>query len=107
MAGPEIGAAHNLAAKGLPVQVLPARFSKLIRARKTIDRSNGGGAYEGRILVPEHAPWVNDFVRRLTQWRALDGDEDDEIDALVSVHDGLFGSGAGVTPASTCGRPRM
>ena len=33
MSGPEVGAAHNLASKGLPVQVIPARFGKLIRAQ--------------------------------------------------------------------------
>ena len=112
MSGPEVGAARNLASKGLPVQVLPARFSKIIRARKTIDRCNGGpdgqgSQYEGRVLVPSSAPWVEPFVRRLTQWRALDGDEDDEIDALVSAHDGLYGSGVGVSAVTTCGRPRM
>ena len=107
MSGPEVGAAHTLASKGLPIQVIPARFSKLIRARRCIDRLNGGGAYEGRVLVPDGAPWTAAFVRRLTQWRALDSDDDDEIDALVSLHDGLFGSGCGVSPAWTCGRPRM
>ena len=107
MSGPEVGAAHTLASKGLPIQVIPARFSKLIRARRCIDRLNGGGAYEGRVLVPDGAPWTAAFVRRLTQWRALDSDDDDEIDALVSLHDGLFGSGCGVAPAWTGGRPRM
>jgi hypothetical protein len=107
MSGPEVGSARNLASKGLPINVLPARFSKLIRARRTIDRCNGGADRTGRLLVPDGAPWVDAFVRRLTAWRALDGDEDDEIDALVSCHDGLFGSGCGVQAVSTCGRPRM
>lgn len=111
MSGPEVGAAHNLASKGLPVQVIPARFGKLIRARKCIDRCNGGAdasgtQWPGRVLVPAGAEW-DSFVRRLTQWRALESDDDDEIDALVSLHDGLFGSGCGVSPAWTCGRPRM
>jgi hypothetical protein len=106
MSGPEIGIAHNLFTKGIQVNVLPARFNKLIRARKTIDRNNGSDKIPGRILVPDHAPWAANFVKRLTFWRGLDGDEDDEIDGLVSVHDGMFGAGV-TSPAQTMGRPRM
>ncbi len=106
MSGPEIGVAHNLAAKGLCVNVLPARYGKLIRARKTMDRLNGGNGYEGRVLVPDGAEWAAGFVRRLLAWRALDGDEDDEIDALVSAHDGAYAAGV-ATPITLLGRPRL
>jgi phage terminase large subunit-like protein len=101
MAGPEIGAAHYLASRGIHVNVMPARFNKRIRARKTIDR-----VAVRDLLLPQHAPWVAAFERRLLSWRGLDSDEDDEIDALVSVHDGAFSSSV-TTVVSTCGTPRI
>jgi predicted phage terminase large subunit-like protein len=102
MSGPEIGAAHYLASRGLHVNVLPARFNKRIRARKTVNRVKSGD-----LLVPQHAPWVQAFERRLLAWRGAEGDEDDEIDALVSVHDGMFGSGSGEAGAKGIGHRRM
>jgi hypothetical protein len=100
MSGPEVGAAHYFASRGMPVNVLPARFNKRIRARRTVDRCRAKD-----LLLPSQAPWVGEFERRALSWRGLDADEDDEIDGLVSVHDGIYGSGAGVA-CETLGKPR-
>ena len=84
MSGPEIGIAHYLAERQIPIEVLPARYSKRQRAQRTIDRCNAG-----RIRFPAHAPWVSGFVSRMI---LFSGDEksgdDDDIDALVSANDG-------------------
>jgi predicted phage terminase large subunit-like protein len=101
MSGPEIGTAHYLAGRGIPIEVMPARYGKRTRAQKTIDRNNSG-----RILFPESAPWVAGFVARLILFT---GDEsagdDDEIDALVSACDGGMSSAA--TIPRTLGAPRI
>jgi phage terminase large subunit-like protein len=88
MSGPEIGGARYLIERGLPIEIMGARYDKRTRAQKTIDRWNAG-----KILVPEHAPWLTGFLGRAAQFRGIDGDEDDEIDALVSVVDGMTFSG--------------
>lgn len=99
MAGPEIGVAHNLARKGLHINVLPARFSKMIRARRTIDR------WRARNVVwPLGMRDRTETIARFKGFRGLDGDADDEVDALVSVHDGLMG--AVTIPCTTLGKPR-
>ena len=100
MSGPEIGIAHNLARKGLPINVLPARFNKMIRARRTIDRWKARN-----IQWPESLPDRTAIVSRFKGFRGLDGDSDDEVDALVSVCDGMMASGV-TSPAKTMGRPR-
>ena len=84
MSGPEIGIAHYLAEKGIPIQVMPARYSKRQRAQKTIDKSNAG-----RIRFPEQAPWVSGMIARMILFTGDDkAGNDDEIDALVSAVDG-------------------
>lgn len=100
MSGPEIGAAHYLQSRHIPVEVMKARFNKLIRSQKTRDRWNAC-----KILLPQNAPWLGGFLQRLAQFRGVDDDPDDELDALVSVHDGMMSSG--VTRPMTLGKPRF
>ena len=88
MSGPEMGGGQYLIERGLPLNMMGARFDKRTRAQKTIDRWN-----KGQILLPEHAPWLTGFLGRIAQFRGVDGDDDDEIDALVSLHDGAMFSG--------------
>ena len=54
-----------------------------MRAQRTIDAWNSG-----KILVPAQAPWASGFLARVLSWRGIDGEPDDEIDALVSAVDG-------------------
>jgi hypothetical protein len=100
VAGPEIGTIHNLARKGVLVNPMAARFNKQIRSRRTVDRWKARN-----IMWPESLPDRTAIVSRFKGFRGLDGDSDDEVDALVSVHDGMMASGV-TAPAQTMGRPR-
>lgn len=89
MSGPEVGMARVLQERGVPIHVMRARYNKLVRAQRTIKRWN-----DGDILIPEEsaAPWVRGFLARLGNFRGRELDtNDDEIDALVSLCDGLMG----------------
>jgi hypothetical protein len=92
IAGPEKGGIEYYASEGVMVQGLGARFSKRTRAQKTIDRWNDGGIY-----VKSSGGWVSGFLRRIGLYAGLETDDDDEIDALVSAHDGMMGAASGVT----------
>ncbi len=99
VSGPEKGMVRFLREQGLPFVPIPARYSKLVRAERTIRRWN-----DGNIVVPEDAPWVPGFLRRVEAFRGEDkGHDDDEIDALVSVCDGAMG-GAVAGTIRTLGR---
>jgi predicted phage terminase large subunit-like protein len=95
MSGPEKGVARYFHDRGVPIQPMPARFDKSTRAQKTIDLWN-----TGRVLVPVDAPWVPAFLSRVQGFtgRPQEGN-DDEIDALVSLVDGMMlGGGTSVVP---------
>ena len=86
VSGPERGIVADLNQNGVPVEPLPARYNKLVRAQRTVDRWNAG-----RIMVPTAAPWLDGFLGRVGAFRGVEGDDDDEVDALVSGHDGALG----------------
>jgi predicted phage terminase large subunit-like protein len=94
MAGPEVGMASVLNDRGVPISRMLARYNKLVRAQRTVKRWN-----DGDILVPEEgpdAPWVKGFLHRLSCFRGREGDtDDDEVDALVSLCDGIMGGAVG------------
>lgn len=88
MSGPEIGLARVLQERGVPIGIMKARYNKLVRAQRTIKRWN-----QGDILLPEGALWVPGFVHRVSCFRGHEKDtDDDEVDALVSLADGVLGS---------------
>ena len=90
MSGPEVGMARLMQERGLPFVVVPARYNKLVRAQRTIKRWN-----DGKIAVPAGAPWLKGFLHRVSCFRGNDHDEgDDEVDALVSLCDGMMGGAA-------------
>lgn len=93
MSGPEVGMARVLQERGIPIAVMRARYNKLVRAQRTIKRWNSS-----EILVPDvnAAPWVHGFLHRMSYFRGHDNEsDDDEIDALVSLCDGVMGGAAG------------
>jgi predicted phage terminase large subunit-like protein len=101
--GPEIGLTRVLQERGVPLVSMQARYSKLVRAERTIKRWN-----DGDILTPEDsaALWVPGFLSRVAQFTGNESDDgDDEIDALVSLHDGSSGSGVGAP--RVLGSPRI
>lgn len=101
MAGPEVGMASVLNDRGVPIARMLARYNKLVRAQRTVKRWN-----DGDILVPEEtaAPWVKGFLHRMSCFRGRETDaDDDEVDALVSLCDGLIGGTVG--EVKTLGKP--
>ena len=82
VSGPEKGSIIYFGEKGVMIHAMPARYNKLVRAQKTIDVWN-----DGRILIPEGAEY-DPFLNRVAAFRGVEGDDDDEIDALVSGIDG-------------------
>lgn len=87
VSGPEVGMVKLMRERGLPFYPLRARYSKLVRAERTIKRWN-----DGNILVPRVAPWLPGFLSRVGRFTGAEKDrDDDEIDALVSVCDGAMG----------------
>ncbi len=87
MSGPEVGMARLMRERGLPFVTMRARYSKLVRAERTIKRWN-----DGDILMPSTSPWLKGVLHRIECFRGNDKDEgDDEADALVSVSDGAIG----------------
>lgn len=101
VSGPEVGSIRYLKKRGLVVKGMPARFNKLVRGQKTIDDWN-----TGQLLVPEHGVWVPKFVSRVLQFRGIEGDEDNEFDAMVSCRDGIKGPGL-AQRTKTMGQRRM
>ena len=91
MSGPEVGMANVLNERGVPITRMHARYNKLVRAQRTIKRWN-----DGHILVPSDALWLPGFLHRVACFRGREKDsDDDEIDALVSLSDGIMGGAAG------------
>ena len=86
--GPEVGLSRLLIQRGVPIGIMPARYNKLVRAQKTIRRHN-----DGDILYPKAAgnPWQPGFLHRQSLFRGHERDQDDEVDALVSVADAMLG----------------
>ena len=101
VAGPEIGMIANMHDVGIPVQGLGARYHKVTRARRTISKWN-----TGQLLLPMSASWVPGFLSRVLAWRGHDGDQDDEIDAMVSLVDGATHSGV-TAPGVPFGQRRV
>ncbi len=95
MSGPEIGTAKamsqiEMSAGGpIRVDVMSAKYNKIVRAAKCARRWNARG-----IHVVADQDWTADFVRRVVGFTGLEGDRDDEVDALVSAHDRHFGAGS-------------
>jgi predicted phage terminase large subunit-like protein len=85
VSGPEIGVYEDLAndrENPIEVELLPARWSKYVRAQPLARRWN-----KGRVLVPERAPWLADYLAEMAAFSGRDGDTDDQVDATVSAFD--------------------
>lgn len=91
VSGPEIGMVKIMRERGIPFMPMRARYNKLVRAERTIRRYNDGG-----VVLPQGAPWLGGWLARAEMFTGQDkGHDDDEIDALVSLNDGLMGSAVG------------
>lgn len=92
--GTELGAADFFKAKPDPlhIQVINAGADKLIRATSYAAAWNAG-----RVLLPEEAPWLDDFIEEHINFTgAGTGKEtDDQVDAGAAGYDLAVQSGSG------------
>lgn len=58
---------------------------KFLRAQPLADAWN-----EGRVLVPEKAPWVNEYLTEFERFTGVDDDEDDQVDATAHLWNALY-----------------
>jgi predicted phage terminase large subunit-like protein len=76
----------------LPLHPMKVQGDKLVRAAAAEPTISAG-----RLLIPESAPWVADFLREVTSFPA--GSHDDYVDALVYAIVFLRTSGASLSEA--------
>lgn len=93
MSGPERGTIGRLADQGIQIQAMQPKVNKLWRAQRAIALWRSGN-----ILVPQFGAWVEGFVGRAKLFRGAETDDDDEVDALVSLIDATFGQSGGFGP---------
>ena len=120
--GPEVASYQALMSdpgedgeKALRIEVMPARYNKYVRARRTAARWNGpkirnpGEPRRAGIRVLGGRPWTAPFLRMVKGFTGVDGATDDEIDAFVAAHDRLMlgSAGTGGRNGWTFGARRM
>ncbi|GIV82209.1 MAG: hypothetical protein KatS3mg051_1563 [Anaerolineae bacterium] len=71
---------------GLPIVVRDASRAgdKFTRAQRAIAAWN-----EGRIRVPQSAPWLEQFLSELAAFTGVGDEHDDQVDALAALWDGI------------------
>lgn len=84
----ELGAASFFAdgEHAVPLRGDVAKADKFIRAMKYAAAWNAG-----RVLVPQSAPWLNDFLSEHASFTGINDKRDDLIDAAVAAFDQLDG----------------
>jgi len=100
VSGPEIGVYENLAndrEHPIVVELLPARWSKYVRAQPLAKKWNAG-----KVLVPQAAAWTKAYLEQMHAFSGADGDTDDEVDATVGAYD-LIADALDVDAAGTGG----
>lgn len=81
-AGTEKGSADFIIRSGVPLDVLPPKGDKFVRAQSASAAWN-----DGRIVVPRDAPWSADFLDVVTRFTGVNDTEDDDVDALAAAFD--------------------
>ncbi len=86
VASSESGAAELLddGDNAIPVRGEIAKEDKFIRAQRYSAAWN-----RGHVLVPKHAPWLNDFLAEHAAFTGVNDKRDDFIDAAVAAFDEL------------------
>ena len=84
--GPEIGVADFFNEGGVPVVALPTKGDKFARAVRYAAAWN-----EGRVVLPESAPWLEELVHEHLSFTGLPSGIDDQVDAAVPAFDALDG----------------
>lgn len=83
-AGAEKSAIDFMNERGIPVRGEPAVIDKFARAQKVAAAWN-----EGRVLVPENAPWIKQFLAEILDFTGLQDAHDDIVDALAAAFNSL------------------
>lgn len=66
---------------GVPINDVPAREDKFVRAQAVAAAWNAGS-----VLIPsEGSPWVNTFLAEVLSFSGLDDPHDDQVDALAAA----------------------
>lgn len=78
----EKGAADFIKRQGIPIEVLPPKGDKFIRAQGVAAAWN-----DGRVLVPEDAPWLASFLDEVQNFTGVSDVHDDQVDALAPAFD--------------------
>lgn len=89
-AGTEHGTADFYSSLGVPVEVIPAREDKLIRAEPAAVLWNAG-----KILLPNGEPWVPVVVEEVCGFTGVGDAHDDIVDALAAFVAACDAAGTG------------
>lgn len=87
-AGPEKGIATLFGAAGIDIDAKQATADKFVRAQPVAAAWN-----RGDVLIPEDAPWADDFVAEMRAFTGVRDRHDDQADALAAVFDELTDGG--------------
>ncbi|MCS7256266.1 MAG: phage terminase large subunit [Thermomicrobium sp.] len=85
--GTERGALQFMRELGVPIRALPANTDKFVRAQPVASAWN-----EGRIRVPERAPWLGAFLDEVLGFTGVNDLHDDQVDALAAAWELLRGA---------------
>jgi predicted phage terminase large subunit-like protein len=53
---------------------------------------------DDRVLVPENAPWVDEYLTEFEAFTGVDDDEDDQVDATAHLFNALYRPAPARTP---------
>jgi phage terminase large subunit-like protein len=82
--GTEKGSADFIRRQGIPLDVRAPKGDKFVRAQPVAAAWN-----DGRVLVPEEAPWLSAFLDEVLNFTGVADLHDDQIDALAAGFDSL------------------
>lgn len=98
----EAGAADlfNEEPRGVPLEHRLAQGDKFVRAMNYSDKWN-----KGRVLVPQDAPWLDEFLAEHAAFTGADDSEDDQVDAGTAAFDLLDAGGMQIDDKPLRGKP--
>lgn len=82
--GTEKGSADFIKRQGIPLEVMPPKGDKFVRAQPVAAAWN-----EGRVMVPDDAPWLSTVLDEVLNFTGVNDVHDDIVDALAAGFDAL------------------
>jgi predicted phage terminase large subunit-like protein len=80
--GVELGTADFFAEGGVDLGATNAYADKFVRAQSMATAWN-----QGKVLLPENAPWLDDYITEVTSFSGAGDLHDDQVDASVGAFD--------------------